>query len=80
MQSDPLVRLERAARALRDADDWEEPTGRTDVHVHLDSKPDSDRPAPKSLAGWVKLVLVALGTGLVAGLGALLQQCGQHHP
>ncbi len=71
MQNDPLVRLERAARALRDADDWDEPTGRTDVHVHLESKPDSDRP-PSTWKGWVwklaLLLVAAIGAGVAAAL------------
>lgn len=68
---DPIERLERAAHALKDADDWDEPTGRTDVHVHIE-KPDSDRP-PSSWSGWVwKLLLVlvaAIGAGLAAAFG-----------
>lgn len=78
MAMDPLEAARAELKSLRDADDWDEPTGRTDVHVHLDREAAPSSRPPKGLAGWVKLVLVALGTGLAAGLGALLQQCGHH--
>jgi len=79
MAMDPLEAAREELKSLRDADDWDEPTGRTDVHVHVERDSKTSDP-PKSLAGWFKLALMALGTGLAIGLGALLQQCGQHHP
>lgn len=75
--SDPLDELARVKRELLDVDDWEESTARTDVHVHLDSKPDSDPPSgpPKSVWGILRWALVALGAGLATGLVAALQHC-----
>ncbi len=75
---DPLDAAREELRLLRDADDWDEPTGRTDVHVHLESKPDSDRPPKGGWATlrWVLLLLAAaIGTALAAYLNG-----GHSHP
>lgn len=80
-QSDPLEAAREALAKLRDADDWDEPTGRTEVHVHvpqpsqpeLKVEPEVDVPAPAKglryvlggINSWMHVV--ALGI-LVAGL------------
>jgi hypothetical protein len=75
---DPLDRArERLARAteatnlLEYTDDFDEPTGRTDVHVHMPSKPDSDPPPKVEQAVWlIKAVRswpqALFGLGLIA--------------
>jgi len=42
MADDPLDLARGALTKLKDADDWDEPTGRTEVHVHVPqpSQPD----------------------------------------
>ena len=38
-QNDPLEAAREALARLKDADDWDEPTGRTEVTVHLQHAP-----------------------------------------
>lgn len=79
-QSDPLDAARDALAKLRDADGWDEPTGRTEVHVHVPqpSQPElkvepEDVPSPAKglryvlggINSWMHVV--ALGI-LVAGL------------
>jgi len=75
METDPLEAARAELKSLRDADDWDEPTGRTDVHVHIE-KPDSEKP-PKSVAGAIRWGLGALGAGAIVALVSALQQCGK---
>lgn len=68
---DPLDAAEKAARALRDVDDWDEVTSRTtlpELHVHLPqpSQPDlEEAERPRGMLGWAKW---ALGAAVTAGL------------
>lgn len=71
---EPLDEAERLARELADYDDREEEIT-ANVHVHVDSRPDSDPPVKKQ----IKSGLLALGSGigiaLIGGAIALLQRC-----
>jgi hypothetical protein len=64
-QNDALEAARAAVRELHDADDWDEPTGRTEVHVHMQQPsqpeiqaPDSDKPSPeKPIVGVLNVAL-----------------------
>jgi hypothetical protein len=46
--SDPLERARAELARLKDASDWDEPTGKTEVNVtvRMPSQPEIDQPAP----------------------------------
>lgn len=74
-QGDPLDEAERLARELADYGDHDEEIT-ANVHVHLDSKPDSDAPAKKQITAGLIAIGSGLGLALLGGLATLLQHCG----
>ena len=67
-QSENIDKAEEGLRELTDYDDWDEPTARTDVHVHMHSEHDGgdDLITPK------KPLTKALQVGIAAAVTALL--------
>jgi hypothetical protein len=63
-QSDPLESARLELARLKDADDWDEPTGRTEVHIHQHPQPSQPEiqlppePPEKRIVG---VLSVALG-------------------
>jgi hypothetical protein len=65
-QSEHLDQAEEALRELREYDDWDEPTARTDVHVHMHSEHDGDEEPAKKPAKWWQLAIGATVTAALA--------------
>lgn len=57
---DPLERAEHAMHELLDADDYDEPTGRQEVHVHLSHPSQPEIKRPLSVRPVVRDVLAVL--------------------
>ena len=73
-QNDPLEAARDAISELKDADDWDEPTGRTEVHVHVPqpSQPDTEDSLPEKAADATRTVLDGVNSWpKVAALGML---------
>jgi hypothetical protein len=78
---DPLEMARLELARLKDATDWDEPTGRTEVHVHIPQPSQPEIEAPKSdsipapakglryvlggVSSWMQVAALAI---LVAGL------------
>lgn len=81
---DPISELERVARELSDAPDFEEVSEITavrtpSVHVHLDRDSIADaEERPRGLAGWLKLAIAALGAGATMAIVSAVEQCSHH--
>jgi hypothetical protein len=64
-QSDPLEAARTELARLKDADDWDEPTGRTEVHAHVHmqqpSQPEIQLPLEKPESRVIGVLNVALG-------------------
>jgi len=72
----PLDEAERLARELADYDDRDEEIT-ANVHVHLDSKPDSEPPVKKQIRTGLVAIGSGIGLALVTVAAALLQRCGK---
>jgi hypothetical protein len=73
---EPLDEAERLARELADYEERDDEIT-NNVHVHLDSKPDSDPPAKKQIAAGLIALGSGIGLALIGGLATLLQRCGK---
>lgn len=72
--NDPLDDAERWARELADYGDHDEEIT-ANVHVHLDSKPDSDAPAKKQITAGLVAIGSGIGLALITAAAALMQRC-----
>jgi hypothetical protein len=64
-QNDPLEAARSDVAILKDAGDWDEPTGRTEVHAHVHvqqpSQPEIQLPPEKPESRVIGVLNVALG-------------------